>query len=191
MFKTLRAVGKRGKDKDKKASSSSTSTSSSTSSSSSSSKKGSKSSSDKIIGGPVLVNDSSDKQLTLSAPTRPMTKVDIHQLVRTSNLLEMKKHRFTDEEVNLRNEDGHTPLHAACSLERGNIEVVAYLISLGADVNAIDKAGWTPLLTACRFDESGNIVPLLGTRSLASPPPPNQIPSHASERSIKKLILSA
>jgi hypothetical protein len=116
-----------------------------------------------VIGGPVLVNDFSDRQLTQSAPARPLTKVDIHELVRKSNLPEMKKHRFTAEEVNLRNSFGHTPLHVACSLERGNIEVVAYLVSLGADVNAPDLDGWTPLHAACRYDESGNLVPLLGT----------------------------
>jgi ankyrin repeat protein len=163
MFKTLRAVGKRGKDK------------LASSSSSSGKKSGSKASDKQIIGGPVLVNDSSDSQLTKNAPTRPMTKVDIHQLVRTSNLVEMKKHRFTDEEVNLRNNDGHTPLHAACSLDRGNIEVVAYLISLGADVNATDKAGWTPLHAACRFDETGHLIPLLGTPLIFLPFPESSI----------------
>lgn len=118
---------------------------------------------DLVIGGPVLVNDFSDRQLTLNAPARPMTRVDIHDLVRTHNLVEMKKHRFTAEEVNLRNAAGLTPLHVACSLDRADPEVAAYLISLGADVNAVDSDGWTSLHAACKQDESGLLIPLLGT----------------------------
>lgn len=42
----------------------------------------------------------------------------------------------------------YTPLHAACG-SSGTTVTVKYLISLGADINAIDIQGYTPLRNAC------------------------------------------
>jgi len=39
---------------------------------------------------------------------------------------------------------GNTPMHKAAYV--GNIGVLEYLVSQGADVNAVDKSGWTPLV---------------------------------------------
>lgn len=52
----------------------------------------------------------------------------------------------TSEDVN-RELSGRPPLHIAA--DYGHTEVVDYLISKGADVNAVDKHGFTPLLCAC------------------------------------------
>jgi len=44
---------------------------------------------------------------------------------------------------------GHTPLHCAASY--GRAEVVAALLAAGADVNAVDRHGRTPLRYAQAF----------------------------------------
>jgi ankyrin repeat protein len=46
-------------------------------------------------------------------------------------------------DVNIRNEEGYTPLHWAAG--EGQKELVVILIVHGADVNALNKRGWTPL----------------------------------------------
>jgi len=46
-------------------------------------------------------------------------------------------------DVNIRNEEGYTPLHWAAG--EGQKELVVILIIHGADVNAHNKRGWTPL----------------------------------------------
>ncbi len=46
-------------------------------------------------------------------------------------------------DVNIRNDEGYTPLHWAAG--EGQKELVVILIVHGADVNAHNKRGWTPL----------------------------------------------
>ena len=60
--------------------------------------------------------------------------------------------------VNVKNEEGMTPLHAA--VLAGDRDTVALLIAEGADVNARNKSGLTPLSTASEKDEQ-EIVQLL------------------------------
>ena len=51
-----------------------------------------------------------------------------------------------DEEkvdVNIRDEQGKTPLHYACA--KDHLPIVVFLISKGAQINAKDGRGWTPL----------------------------------------------
>lgn len=57
--------------------------------------------------------------------------------------------------VNDADEFGYTPLHAAAGYAQA--EVMAYLLSVGADINAGDCDGDTPLHNA----ESGEVVNLL------------------------------
>ena len=53
---------------------------------------------------------------------------------------------FDLEEVNMRNEDGNTPLSYACI--RGNLDLVKLLHSKGANLSHKNAAGLTPLLLA-------------------------------------------
>ncbi|ROL45285.1 Protein phosphatase 1 regulatory subunit 12C [Anabarilius grahami] len=51
-----------------------------------------------------------------------------------------------DDVVNCANADGITALHQACI--DGSMEMVAFLLSQGANVNQVDSEGWTPLHVA-------------------------------------------
>lgn len=51
-----------------------------------------------------------------------------------------------ENEVNMRNEDGNTPLAYACL--RGNLEIVKMLHCKGAVMNGKNQAGLTPLMQA-------------------------------------------
>ncbi len=44
----------------------------------------------------------------------------------------------------------YTPLMCACSCKRVDVSVVQFLIDNGANVNAFDVDGWTPLIIACQ-----------------------------------------
>ncbi|KAI7856371.1 prosome, macropain 26S subunit, non-ATPase, 10, isoform CRA_c [Circinella umbellata] len=56
--------------------------------------------------------------------------------------------------LNEKDEDDRTPLHWACS--GGHGDIVDYLISKGALVNAIDDSGWSPLMITA---SAGHIGP--------------------------------
>lgn len=56
---------------------------------------------------------------------------------------------------------GATPLHEAVGAD--NIAIAAYLIESGADVNAVDIRGVTPLTTAMDAEASEAIIELLRT----------------------------
>lgn len=53
----------------------------------------------------------------------------------------------------------NTPLHKAC--KNGQLDMVSELIKNGADVNAKDAAGWTPLHDVAGFSGNIDIVRLL------------------------------
>lgn len=48
--------------------------------------------------------------------------------------------------VNQKNIGGATALHLAC--REGNFEIIQILVDNGADINAVDNEGWTPLMRA-------------------------------------------
>lgn len=77
----------------------------------------------------------------------------LHQYVRKGNCESLKMFFNSNEvNVNVRNSRGMTPLHLAVHLE--SIEIIKYLVSVGADVNAKNDEGVTPLHLAVR---TGNI----------------------------------
>jgi hypothetical protein len=47
--------------------------------------------------------------------------------------------------INLKDEEGQTPLHVACLEHPVKMDIVRFLLANNADVNAIDSNGWAPL----------------------------------------------
>lgn len=82
------------------------------------------------------------------------------KLINESNESEKPRNEFN---IDVYNEYGATPLHACCFI--GNLEICNYLISLGADVNAItcrsDLMWMTPLHIAAAFGHKPIILSLL------------------------------
>jgi len=64
------------------------------------------------------------------------------------------------QDINGRDQDGTTPLMHAILADPPYPEMITYLLDRGADVNAADEAGWTPLHFAAR-DQNARIVQML------------------------------
>uniref|UniRef100_A0A8C6TNC9 Myotrophin n=1 Tax=Neogobius melanostomus TaxID=47308 RepID=A0A8C6TNC9_9GOBI len=77
--------------------------------------------------------------------------------LKNGQLDEVRATLVTAEDVN-RMLEGRMPLHVAADF--GQVEVVEYLISKGANVNAPDKHGITPLLSAC-YENHASCVKIL------------------------------
>jgi ankyrin repeat protein len=58
--------------------------------------------------------------------------------------------------LNLRNRYGWTPLHWAA--RNGHLQTVTALLDWGADVNAADANGWTPLFPAAYWGQRADVV---------------------------------
>ena len=71
--------------------------------------------------------------------------ISIHQAVFDENIEAVKQHLAAGTDVNVMDSDfgNATPLHTAARW--GYKEIIELLISSGADVNAKDDNGWTPL----------------------------------------------
>ncbi|XP_024147251.1 myotrophin [Oryzias melastigma] len=67
--------------------------------------------------------------------------------LKTGDLDEVKMKLKTKEDANRLLESTGYPIHFVSDF--GHKDVLEYLISIGADVNAKDKYGMTPLLSAC------------------------------------------
>lgn len=60
-------------------------------------------------------------------------------------LITLKELVWWGADIHSRNIGGETPLHAACERDGAHSKVVEYLLQEGADANAVDDAGDTPL----------------------------------------------
>jgi len=60
---------------------------------------------------------------------------------------EVKSKLVTPDDMNRTLESGRKPLHYASDYNQA--DVVLYLLSKGADINATDRHGFTPLICAC------------------------------------------
>ncbi|XP_005740927.1 myotrophin [Pundamilia nyererei] len=87
-----------------------------------------------------------------------MCDKDLIWTLKTGDLDEVKATLQTAEHVNRTLDGGRKPLHYAADF--GQTDVVEFLISKGADINAPDKHGFTPLMTAC-FEGHLSCVKLL------------------------------
>ncbi len=77
---------------------------------------------------------------------------DIFSAAKEGNIEEVRRLVESGVDVNVKDNDGRTPLHFAAGL--GYIEVVKYLISKGAYVNVKENAhGATPLHLAAEFGQ--------------------------------------
>ena len=54
-----------------------------------------------------------------------------------------------DVNINVKNENGHTPL--AMASKHGHANIVSLLLSHGADTNAVDSRGFTSLMEASKM----------------------------------------
>lgn len=81
----------------------------------------------------------------------------IHILARlgTPENLQYVLQTFTPECVNYRNNDDKTPLHEAAQFSK--YENVQFLIDNGADVNALKRSDWTPLMLACTKNNAESV----------------------------------
>ncbi|MFB0566615.1 MAG: ankyrin repeat domain-containing protein [Candidatus Aminicenantaceae bacterium] len=78
---------------------------------------------------------------------------DIHDAIQKGDVARVKTLISNNKElINMKSEKGQTPLHLA--VQTGSQEIVAFLISQGADINAKDSEGNTPLLTALAFKKT-------------------------------------
>ena len=72
---------------------------------------------------------------------------DIHDAIQKGDVAQVKTLISNNKElIQMKSDKGQTPLHLA--VQTGGQEIVEFLISQGADINARDSEGNTPLLTA-------------------------------------------
>uniref|UniRef100_A0AAQ6IDW6 Myotrophin n=1 Tax=Anabas testudineus TaxID=64144 RepID=A0AAQ6IDW6_ANATE len=79
--------------------------------------------------------------------------------LKNGDLDEIKSKLTAAVDVNRTLEGGRKPLHYAA--DAGQEDVVEFLISMGADINAPDKHGLTPLMAACFEDHLSCVKVLL------------------------------
>ena len=80
----------------------------------------------------------------LLIPAIPLLSQDIHELSKTGELKKIKALIEKEQElINKKDDQEWSPLHHASF--RGHNEVVEFLISSGAEINALDNYGCTPL----------------------------------------------
>ena len=70
-------------------------------------------------------------------------EVELQDAALDGNIEAVKQHIAAGTDVNAKDNDGFTPLHATA--DRGHKEIVELLIAKGADVNAKADKGFTPL----------------------------------------------
>jgi ankyrin repeat protein len=94
------------------------------------------------------------------APT-PITAVNLFAAVQNSNLQNVKELINGGIDVNTKEVDlGNTPLHHAAT-HNANVDILKYLLSQGAKVNAKDNAGSTPLHHAAKNNTNVDILKYL------------------------------
>ena len=141
------------------------------------------------LGGPVLVK--ATNEIINKASERKIPEGWLMHLVNEGNLGEIQRTKYPREELDYQTKYGQvkenihyknwidvnhffsqTPLHVCCQDGRGpnsGYDIAKALVAMGANVNATDSSGWTPLHAACKSFKSPELVVLLGTKA------PNEI----------------
>jgi len=85
---------------------------------------------------------------------------DIHYAAELGNIKSVDRFLKTGVDINTRSEDyGNTPLHTAAF--HGQMAMIEYLFTNGADINAKNTSEQTPLHMAARSDEATSIATLI------------------------------
>jgi len=98
-----------------------------------------------ILGGFWMLKSQSEPQKVTIVPQPP--EISIHDAARNGNIKAVKQHLAARTDVNAKDEDGQTPLHAARKKE-----IAELLIAAGSDVNAVSVLGNTPLHVSAYMD---------------------------------------
>jgi len=106
--------------------------------------------------GEFQLKDTSEAKLQRSSNV--LIGPEIHYYIFRGNIEEVKHQLASGIDVNIKNENGATPLHYAAMWNK--YEIAELLINKGADTNAKNKAGATPLDWAKTYNspEIANLI---------------------------------
>ncbi|TET06218.1 ankyrin repeat domain-containing protein [Candidatus Dependentiae bacterium] len=91
----------------------------------------------------------------------------LHTASKKDNLEIVKLLLKKGANVNAETRQGSSPLHCAIEKEKGNTEIIEWLLAYsGIDINTTDIYGWTPLNTATRENKKEEIKLLLTTANI-------------------------
>ena len=93
-------------------------------------------------------------------PTGSLGTTELHAAARSSGVAEVEGLLKAGADVNAKNTDGSTPLHAAAEFNPSP-SVLEVLLKAGADVNAKNTDGSTPLHMAAEFNPSPSVLEIL------------------------------
>ncbi|XP_034529661.1 myotrophin [Notolabrus celidotus] len=118
-----------------------------------------------------------------------MADTDLIWALKTGDLEEVKAKMVTAEDVNRTLDGGRKPLHYAADYNQS--DVALYLLSKGADINATDKHGFTPLICACYESNVACVKVLLekgADKDLRAPDGASAFEAAAESDAIKALL---
>ena len=95
-----------------------------------------------------------------SAPDGECGRLCDMEFWKSATLTDVQVELAKDSDLQVRDEDGHTPLHYAAGLN-ANPGVVTALLKARAALEARDKDGWTPLHIAAAENENPGVVTVL------------------------------
>ena len=93
-------------------------------------------------------------------PTGSLGTTELHAAARSSGVAEVEGLLKAGADVNAKNTDGSTPLHAAAEFNPSP-SVLEVLLKAGADVNAKNTDGWTPLHMAAAKSPTPSVLEVL------------------------------